>query len=252
MPNSDMVQSVLKALDILRAATEAPNGVRLNELAEAMDLKKSTAHNLIRTLCARGFLVKDSANRFLPGVAIQELARLSRTNIALNEATKQLRLLRKAFPKATLTFSELAPNAIHCRLRMSADRPGEVQHPLECLYTPYVSATAVCLQATGSNASEFERTSPSRTRRRPWKISKIFWLKKKRVAKTTTPSTINQPHRRRSLRKFSIASTWKRRPVFSSRSCRSRLSSFARPFAAPLRQHERPVAPAINKVVTTP
>ena len=184
MPNSDMVQSVLKALDILRAATEAPNGVRLNELAEAMDLKKSTAHNLIRTLCARGFLVKDSANRFLPGVAIQELARLSRTNLALNEATKQLRLLRKAFPKATLTFSELAPNAIHCRLRMSADRPGEVQHPLECLYTPYVSATAVCLQATGSNASEFERHFPFQEHGvARWKNIENFLAEKERVRK---------------------------------------------------------------------
>lgn len=152
-----MVQSVIKALDILRAATEAPNGMRLNELAEAMDMKKTTAHNLIRTLCARGFLVKDSASRFLPGVAIQELARLSRSNITLNEATKQLRELRRAFPKAVITFSELTPNAVLCRLRMSPDRPGEIQHPLECHFTPYVSPTAVCLQATSANAAEFER-----------------------------------------------------------------------------------------------
>lgn len=182
MANSDMVQSVLRALDILRLATQAPNGLRLGELAEAMDLKKSTAHNLVRSLCARGFLVKDSANRFLPGVAIQELARLSRSNLALNEATKQLRELRKVFPEATLTFSELAPNAIHCRLRMSPDRPGEVQHPLECHYTPYVAATAVCLQATGSNASEFERHFPFQehgvTR---WENYESFLAEKERV-----------------------------------------------------------------------
>jgi DNA-binding IclR family transcriptional regulator len=184
MANSDMVQSVLKALDILRAATQAPNGVRLNELCEALDLKKSTAHNLMRTLCARGFLVKDSANRFLPGVAIQELARLRRSNMVINAASKQIRLLRKAFPRATLTFSELAPNAIHCRLRMSADRPGELQHPLEYLFAPYVTATAVCLQATGNNAAEFERHFPFQEHGiARWESYESFLDEKERVRK---------------------------------------------------------------------
>lgn len=160
MPKSEMVQSVLKALDLLRAATEAPNGMRLNELAAAVDLKKTTAHNLVRTLCARGFLVKDAANRFVPGVAIRELARHGKNNAVLAEASRQMRELGLCFPAAVITFTELTPAAIACRLRLSPDRPGELQHPLERLHAPYVSVTAVCLQATGSNAAEFERTFP--------------------------------------------------------------------------------------------
>lgn len=160
MPGSEKVQSVLRALDLLRAAAEAPGGRRLGELAEVTGLGKTTAHNLVHTLCARGFLVKDAAGRFVPGVAIQELARLGRHHAVLDEAARQMRRLGQAVPAAVITFSELTPAAIFCRLRLSPDRPGELQRPLDRLFAPYASATAMCLQATALNAAEFERQFP--------------------------------------------------------------------------------------------
>jgi DNA-binding IclR family transcriptional regulator len=160
MPGSEKVQAVLRALDLLRAAAEAPGGRRLGELAEATGLGKTTAHNLVRTLCARGFLVKDAAGRFVPGVAIQELARLGRHHAVLGEAARQMRRLAEVVPTAVITFSELTPAAIFCRLRLSPDRPGETQRPLDRLFAPYVTVTAVCLQATAFNAAEFERQFP--------------------------------------------------------------------------------------------
>lgn len=160
MPGSEMVQSVLKALDMLRAATEAPGGMRLAELAAAGGLKKTTAHNLMRTLCARGFLVKEADGRFGPGVAVQELARLSRHQAVLDEAARWMRAFADGFPSAVVTFSELTPTGIVCRMRLSPDRPGEMQHPLDRLFAPYLTVTALCLQATGSHAAEFERHFP--------------------------------------------------------------------------------------------
>ncbi|MDD4097136.1 MAG: helix-turn-helix domain-containing protein [Lentisphaeria bacterium] len=160
MPNSDMVQSVLKALDILRLTAASPRGMRLNEIAEALAMKTSTAHNLIRTLCARGFLCKDSASRFHPGNAIQELASLKSRNLVMVEAANLLRRIHGDLPQATITFSEMTTGAIRCRLRMSPDRPGELQQPMEYVFQPYVSPTAICLQATAVNAPEYEQLFP--------------------------------------------------------------------------------------------
>ena len=160
MPGSEMVQSVLKALDMLRAATEAPGGMRLAELATVSGLKKTTAHNLVRTLCARGFLAKEADGRFGPGVAVQELARLSRHHAVLDEAARWMRAFADAWPSAVITFSELTPAGIVCKMRLSPDRPGEMQHPLDRLFAPYLTVTALCLQATGSQAAEYERHFP--------------------------------------------------------------------------------------------
>ncbi len=156
MAQSSMVQSVLKALDILQLAGESRNGMRLNEIAEALDMKKTTAHNLIRSLRARGFLEKDAANRFSPGPALATLAATRHRNSMLTAATAEFRELNRRFPRAVLTLSELTPSSIQTRLRMSPDRPGELQYPRERVVMPYVTPTAIVLQATGSNAGAFE------------------------------------------------------------------------------------------------
>lgn len=160
MAQSDMVQSLLKAIDILRLIAGSENGMRLNEIAEAFDMKKTTVHNLIRTLRARGFLEKDSSNRFIPGPAVQELASMRKRSRMLSAAGKELRKLSRRFPDAVLTFSEITPSAVVCRLRMSPDRPGELQHPSSLLFTPYLSATALCLQANGLNGADLELNFP--------------------------------------------------------------------------------------------
>lgn len=160
MAQSDMVQSLLKAIDILRLIAGSENGMRLNEIAEAFDMKKTTVHNLIRTLRARGFLEKDSANRFIPGPAVQELASMRIRSRMLACAGAELRKLSRRFPDAVLTFSEITPSTVICRLRMSPDRPGELQHPTSLLFTPYLSVTALCLQANGLNGADFELNFP--------------------------------------------------------------------------------------------
>lgn len=160
MAQSDMVQSLLKAIDILRLIAGSENGMRLNEIAEAFDMKKTTVHNLIRTLRARGFLEKDSSNRFIPGPAVQELALMRTRSYLLTSAGKEMRRLSRGFPNAVLTFSEITPSAVICRLRMSPDRPGELQHPASQLFTPYLSATALCLQANGPNGADLELNFP--------------------------------------------------------------------------------------------
>lgn len=163
MAKSDYVLSLLKALDILRLVCASPDGMRLNEIADHLELKKPTAYNLIRTLRARGFLDKDNANRYYAGNAIRELSDLRHNTILLKAAGRELRRLHRMFPEAVLTFAELLPGGVECRLRMSPDRPGELQQGAPrtlVTFSPYVSASAVCLQSCAANASAFERNFP--------------------------------------------------------------------------------------------
>jgi len=157
MPQSELVQSVIRALDILRAVVEAPNGLRLNEAADACGLKVTTAHNLLRSLCARGFVLKDASGRFVSGTAIPELAHTHSSNRLLENAARLLPGVAKRLPKAVVTFSCMTPDSVRCLLRMSPDRPAQIQKPLNLTFAPYTSVSAICLQATAANADEFER-----------------------------------------------------------------------------------------------
>ena len=58
MANSDLVQSLLRGLDLVEMLADHPEGLHLNDIAAKSGLKKPTAHNLLRTLCARGFAAR--------------------------------------------------------------------------------------------------------------------------------------------------------------------------------------------------
>lgn len=160
MANSDLVQSLLRGLDILRLLASSPVGMRLQDLAETTGIKKTTVHNLARTLRARGFLEKDAFGRYRLGPAVQELSSQAQRGGLLLKASELMQQMQRQFPPAILTFSEITASSVVCRLRMSPDRPGEVQRPSSQYFSPYISATAICLQATGSNAAELERLFP--------------------------------------------------------------------------------------------
>ena len=157
MPNSELVQSVLRALDMLSAVAASSNGLRLNDVAQATGVKVTTAHNLLRTLAARGYVYKDANGSYFLGSAVYELAQKNDRQEIVVRAAAALPRVAELLPEAVLTFSYLTPDAARCILRMSPDRPMEVQRPLELLFQPYISATAICLQATAPNALQYER-----------------------------------------------------------------------------------------------
>ena len=151
MPNSNMVNSLLKALDILKAVSHSENGMRLNDLSDAFEMKKTTVHNLVRTMRARGFLIKDSVNRFKIGPAISEIMDSQHGREILIKASKTVKELSASYNDGTVTFSELNGSEIFCRLRMSPDRPGLLQKSAGQTYNPYTSATGICFQAMNQN-----------------------------------------------------------------------------------------------------
>ena len=161
MAHSDLVHSLLRGLDILKLISSRPEGMRLNEITQDTGLKKSTVHNLLRTLAAREFLVKDSLNRFSLGPAVLDMASSMKKNDTMENLSTMLLDFSRRFPQCTLTVSALRGNEIRCLLRVSPDLPGLLQHPSDRIFMPYVSASAIALQSANPELSrELEKKFP--------------------------------------------------------------------------------------------
>ena len=141
------MQSLERGLEILEGVVRADSGTRLGELAARLTLKKTTVHNLVRTLRLRGYLTQDGAGRLHPGPALEDLFHQRARRGIYTRAEAGMRRLLAAAGDATLTFSELAGREIFCRLRMSPDYPGLLQRPHAQTFNAYSSASGLCLQA---------------------------------------------------------------------------------------------------------
>ena len=143
MANSDLVQSLLRGLDLVEFLAAHPEGAHLNDLAEATGLKKPTVHNLLRTLCAREFAARDDAGRYVVGPAL--IAAASRVGNSTRGKIAETALLELGgrFDGHVLTVATLTPTVVKCELRVSPDMPGVVQHPAGRDFMPYSSVSAI-------------------------------------------------------------------------------------------------------------
>ena len=147
MPRSELVQSLLKGLDLLKLVSLKKGGVRLNELALETGIKKPTLHNLLRTLCARGFLVKDEHGCFHVGGTVLEIAENQQTASRRTRAADLCVELQRKLPGNVVTLAMLSGGSVRCIFRVSPDRPGELQRPPDRNFMPYVSVSSIVLQA---------------------------------------------------------------------------------------------------------
>ena len=147
MPGSELVQSLLRGLDLLQIAAADPEGLTLSEIAQRAKLQKSTVYNLLRTLCAKGFLEKSSDNRFRRGAALTALVSDGKNAAILERAATALQTVHRKFPKDALVFTALENGTAKVKLRFSPDRPGELQWWANRHFPPYLSVTALALQA---------------------------------------------------------------------------------------------------------
>ncbi|RPI60916.1 MAG: hypothetical protein EHM48_06465 [Planctomycetaceae bacterium] len=87
MPSYDLVQSVGRALDILELVVNSETGLDLNGVVAFTFLKTATAHNLLRTLVAKGFLEKSrNPIRYYPGPILLNYRRSERDSNLFNHA----------------------------------------------------------------------------------------------------------------------------------------------------------------------
>ena len=147
MAGADLVQSVVKALDMLEKISESKSGLRLSDIAEELDMNVKTAHNLLRTLLSRGYLGKDGVNRYHLGEAVIGLIRNEQNNTLFNAASRELKNMARLLPDSVLTVAELVGHEPQTRLRISPDRPSMIQKPLNMVHPVYWSSTGLCFMA---------------------------------------------------------------------------------------------------------
>ena len=70
-----MVQAISRAANILKLVADSPDGLRLFELADLMDLKRTTVFNLADTLVQEGLLSREPDTRYVLGPTVGELYR---------------------------------------------------------------------------------------------------------------------------------------------------------------------------------
>ena len=156
MASNDLVQSVIRGLDILEIIARADDGATLQGIAQALQVAPPTAHNIARTLVARGYLEKSSRpTRYRLGNAIFALVRLQEQRQFLQQAGGVVQLLAREMAGATVTLVEARGCELQVLLRASPELPGLLQRPDHRTMDAYLSAHGLVFQAFWT---ESERT----------------------------------------------------------------------------------------------
>ena len=83
------IQSLARGLDILTILAESDRSMGVTEIAQALNVDKSTAFRLLSTLVNRGFVIQDLDNRrYRPDLRIVELSRRVLDRIELRSIAK--------------------------------------------------------------------------------------------------------------------------------------------------------------------
>ncbi len=127
MAHSDLIGSLVKGLEILKLVSNSENGLKVNEVAEAMGLKQPTCYNLVRTIVSCGFMEK-RGNRLVLGEELLQLLRRHSSNKFVVEAEKAMMSLYQKLPKTTIIFAVPGSQGMVQTHRIAFDRPGVIQH----------------------------------------------------------------------------------------------------------------------------
>lgn len=143
MPGNELVQSLVRALDIMESVSRSPSGVRLADVSDELGLNTTTAYNLMRTLAERGYLQKDSLNRYRLGRAVTELLEQERSHILMQSSGTMLLKLASAMPGCVAGVANLCDNHLRTVLRVSPERRNVLQYPVSMSLPLYSSCTGL-------------------------------------------------------------------------------------------------------------
>lgn len=148
MPGNELVQSVLRGLDIVETVAQSEGGLTLRQLAEGLELKSPTVHNLARTLLARGFLERTNGYpRYRLGPAVLRLADAYWDRWLVRRGSAVVRELFGALGNATVLLAEAVGGEVMTSLRMSPERPGVLERPRVRAMHPYATCCVLVFQA---------------------------------------------------------------------------------------------------------
>lgn len=85
-----MIQSVLKALDVMAVFTPEEPCLTLTQISKRLEMPKSTVYNLLNTLASRGFIEKVNDDYYALGTAVISLTQSARVNAELRDRAAPL------------------------------------------------------------------------------------------------------------------------------------------------------------------
>jgi len=85
-----VIQSIVKAIHIMRLFSSAEPRLTLAEISRRLDLPKSTAHNILKTLVSEGFIERVDGEAYALGPAIVALGQGVRVNVELRDRAAPL------------------------------------------------------------------------------------------------------------------------------------------------------------------
>ncbi|MDA3962613.1 MAG: helix-turn-helix domain-containing protein [Planctomycetota bacterium] len=144
MPHTS-IQSLTRGLTVLNAVAESERGLGPVAIAEQLGVSPATAHNLIGTLIAAGWLIKSGRpQRLQLGPALDELLRKQRRRALHSHGSHALRQIAAACPRATAVVVEQLGAQLHTRLRIDPSQRGRVQEPAGSVFGSHFSAVTLC------------------------------------------------------------------------------------------------------------
>lgn len=150
MARSELIQSVLKAVDLLRVIADSEDGLRLSQVAATMNQKVPAVHHLAKTLESVGFIKKTDGNALVLGEGLAKLAEKARGRTLLDAAAGALTQLHNSFPDCVVVLADVVPPRVELALRISHERPNVIQRERDQVFNIYVNAVALVSLAAAS------------------------------------------------------------------------------------------------------
>jgi IclR family transcriptional regulator, KDG regulon repressor len=148
MPGNNLVQSVLRAVDLLELLASHPGGVSLGELCARLRLKAPTVHNLLRTLASRALVERHGPPvRYRLGPRLTEMAQQVEHLAAERQCEALLRQLVTDGVAESAHLAKQAAGDLVVVLRMDSSRPHLSERPVARPLHPYASCAGLVFQA---------------------------------------------------------------------------------------------------------
>lgn len=144
MPGNELVQALGRGLDLLKLLAESNGVMKLADIAAATGLKRPTAHNLLRTLSSRGFVVSEDGV-FTLGPALFQLAAAATGGELLKRAETAVKRLAALLPNGIVSFCEPVGDELLVRFHLFPDKM--LMQRNSRFFSPYDSASGLAFLA---------------------------------------------------------------------------------------------------------
>jgi len=138
-----MIQSLERAVKILKLVEQSGDGIRLCDLARACNMNRNTVFNLANTLVSERFLSKTSDSKYVIGDLILELAGTQKRNNYLKAVEKEFCSLHIRYPGAAIFYSELGNSDLVVKIHCDRENPGRTTYPDGMTLNPYLTVSGL-------------------------------------------------------------------------------------------------------------